>query len=284
MFYNGQRHCDKEQDALHHHKTNRFRIIVWISLRTILLAVDTLVARAIHNAICANQFARIIRNWNPYFYSASGRFARITQISDSRKSPESIRANHATKVDTQTAIWLSVAKVLIAAVDAQACNFVGFVDIHHCLGFLCFADNCFSQGVCHQMFTQEQSQKFKVMSFWNFEWKMWWIFGGEFSVYFPQENRLKHCPWKLHRILHRTKENLVTWTSLWEHPRLTNVGSQHQLRIETRFSDCCAWCPWSPHWNPTCCKSFKNTGSQPQDNQIWPNQNCTWWETSSLHR
>ena len=39
----------------------------------------------------------------PYFYSASGRFARITRISDSRESPdsrescESIRANHATK-------------------------------------------------------------------------------------------------------------------------------------------------------------------------------------------
>ena len=38
------------------------------------------------------------------FYSASGRFARITRISDSRESPdsrdsrESIRANHATKV------------------------------------------------------------------------------------------------------------------------------------------------------------------------------------------
>ena len=62
-----------------------------------------LVARAIRNAIHANRFARIIRNWNPYFYSASGRFAWITRISDSRESPdsrescESIRANHATK-------------------------------------------------------------------------------------------------------------------------------------------------------------------------------------------
>ena len=60
--------------------------------------------RAIRNAIRANRFARIIRNWNPYFYSASGRFARITRISDSRESPdsrescESIRANHATKL------------------------------------------------------------------------------------------------------------------------------------------------------------------------------------------
>ena len=41
---------------------------------------------------------------NPYFYSASDRFARITRISDSRESPdsrescESIRANHATKI------------------------------------------------------------------------------------------------------------------------------------------------------------------------------------------
>ena len=34
----------------------------------------------------ATRFARIIRNWNPYCYSASGRFARITQISDSRWS------------------------------------------------------------------------------------------------------------------------------------------------------------------------------------------------------
>ena len=60
-------------------------------------------ARAIRNAIRANRFARIIRNRNPYFNSASGRFARITRISDSRESPdsrescESIRANHATK-------------------------------------------------------------------------------------------------------------------------------------------------------------------------------------------
>ena len=63
----------------------------------------TLVARAIRNAIPANRFARIIRNWNPYFYSAWRRFAGITRISDSRESPdsrescESIRANHATK-------------------------------------------------------------------------------------------------------------------------------------------------------------------------------------------
>ena len=64
-----------------------------------------LVARAIRNAIRAYRFARIIRNWNPYFCSASGRFARITRfgISDSRESPdsrescESIRANHAAK-------------------------------------------------------------------------------------------------------------------------------------------------------------------------------------------
>ena len=68
------------------------------------LLVGILVARAIRNAIRANRFPRIIRNWNPYFYSASGRLARITRISDSRESPdsrescESIRANHATKV------------------------------------------------------------------------------------------------------------------------------------------------------------------------------------------
>ena len=61
-------------------------------------------ARAIRrNAIRANRFARIIRNWNPYFYSANRpirtnhsnfRFARITRYS--RESCESIRANHAT--------------------------------------------------------------------------------------------------------------------------------------------------------------------------------------------
>ena len=68
------------------------------------IALKTLVAHAIRNAIRANRFARIIRNWNPYLYSASGRFARITRISDSRESPdsrescESIRANHATKL------------------------------------------------------------------------------------------------------------------------------------------------------------------------------------------
>ena len=63
-----------------------------------------LVARVIRNAIRANRFARIIRNWTPFhFNSASGRFARITRISNSRESPdsrescESIRANHATK-------------------------------------------------------------------------------------------------------------------------------------------------------------------------------------------
>ena len=64
---------------------------------------EPLVARAIRNAIRANRFARIIRNRNPYFYSASDRFAQMTRISDSRESPdsrescESIRANHATK-------------------------------------------------------------------------------------------------------------------------------------------------------------------------------------------
>ena len=44
-------------------------------------------AWAIRNAIHANRFARIIRNWNPYFYSA-----------DSHETLEfPIRANHATK-------------------------------------------------------------------------------------------------------------------------------------------------------------------------------------------
>ena len=49
-------------------------------------------------------FARIIRDWNPNFYSTSGRFAWITRIFDSRKSPDSrescepIHASHATKL------------------------------------------------------------------------------------------------------------------------------------------------------------------------------------------
>ena len=69
--------------------------------------MKSLVARAIRNAIRVNRFARIIRHRNPYFYSASGRFARITRISDSRESPdsrescESIRANHATKMKSE---------------------------------------------------------------------------------------------------------------------------------------------------------------------------------------
>ena len=50
---------------------------------TLLRWVHYLVARAIR----ANRFARIIRNWNPNFYSTSGRFAWITRISDSRESP-----------------------------------------------------------------------------------------------------------------------------------------------------------------------------------------------------
>ena len=76
-----------------------FETRIWLEIIT---SRDALVARAIRNAIRADRFARIIRNRNPYFYSASGRFARITRVSDSRESPdsrescESIRANHAT--------------------------------------------------------------------------------------------------------------------------------------------------------------------------------------------
>ena len=61
--------------------------------------VRPLVARAIRNAIRANRFARIIHNRNPHFYSAPGRFAKITRISDPHESPDSrescelIRAN-----------------------------------------------------------------------------------------------------------------------------------------------------------------------------------------------
>ena len=42
--------------------------------------VGDLVARAIRS----NRFARIIRNWNPSLYSASGRFARTTRITPLR--------------------------------------------------------------------------------------------------------------------------------------------------------------------------------------------------------
>ena len=35
---------------------------------------------------------------------------------------------------------------------------------------------------------------------------MWWLFGGEFSVSFPLENRLKVCHRKLHHILHCKKQ------------------------------------------------------------------------------
>ena len=63
---------------------NKFRTIKFAKFPNFI--VMDLVARAIRNAIRANRFARIIRNWNPYFYSASGRFAQITRISDLRES------------------------------------------------------------------------------------------------------------------------------------------------------------------------------------------------------
>ena len=47
-------------------------------------------AQAIRNAIRANQLARIIRYWHPYFYRASGRFARITPLR--RGIPQSINS------------------------------------------------------------------------------------------------------------------------------------------------------------------------------------------------
>ena len=61
-----------------------------------------LVARTIRNAIRANRFARIVRNRNPYFYSASGRFARITRISDSREPGD--RANRFARI-TPLSLW-----------------------------------------------------------------------------------------------------------------------------------------------------------------------------------
>ena len=36
---------------------------------------------------------------------------------------------------------------------------------------------------------------------------MWWIFGGKFSINFPQENGLQNCHRKLHHILHCKKDN-----------------------------------------------------------------------------
>ena len=50
-------------------------------------ALRSLVARSIRKVIRANRFARIIRNWNPYFYRASGRFARITPLSSAPLPP-----------------------------------------------------------------------------------------------------------------------------------------------------------------------------------------------------
>ena len=86
---------------------------VSFTLQSAAALVGGLVARAIRNAIRAHRFARIIRNWNPYFCGASGQFARITWISgwhespDPRESCESIRANHATKVGGNSAhdVW-----------------------------------------------------------------------------------------------------------------------------------------------------------------------------------
>ena len=57
-------------------------------------------------ALVVKVFRHDCRNLNPHFYSASGRFAQITRISDSRESRdsrescESIRANYATKYTT----------------------------------------------------------------------------------------------------------------------------------------------------------------------------------------
>ena len=52
-------------------------------------------ARAIRNAIRVNRFARINSHLKPLFYSTSGRFARITRISDSQRESREfpIRAN-----------------------------------------------------------------------------------------------------------------------------------------------------------------------------------------------
>ena len=61
---------------------------------------SNLVARTIRNAIRANRFARIICNWNPYFYSVSGRFvwiARITRFA--RITPLSARTLPCTNRD-----------------------------------------------------------------------------------------------------------------------------------------------------------------------------------------
>ena len=104
-----------------------------------------LVARAIRNAIRANRFARIIRNCNPHFDSTSGRFARITRISDSRESPDSrescefpIRANHATKVPTDYSFSCNLPHSL-ASQELSGHNSLFFVHVQPCfcrlLGF-----------------------------------------------------------------------------------------------------------------------------------------------------
>ena len=59
-------------------------------------------ARAIRNTIRANRFARIIRNWNPYF---------IAHQADSHESLEfPIRVNHATKLTVHLLLF-SVAMI-----------------------------------------------------------------------------------------------------------------------------------------------------------------------------
>ena len=95
----------------------------------VVCVFGTLVARAIRNAVRANRFARIIRNWNPYFYSASSRFAWIARISNSRESPDS-RESCESRFARITPLSL---------VQLQMCSNVWFSCIFRLSGWLCFS-------------------------------------------------------------------------------------------------------------------------------------------------
>ena len=113
----------------------------------------SLVARTIRNAI------------RPYFYSVSGRFARITRISDSRESPdsrescESIRANHATKAVSK--------RVVLADVPPERKPERGYVRQNHPFGnrpfisqwpFLVLTKGRFPKGWFRRMFSRNENR------------------------------------------------------------------------------------------------------------------------------
>ena len=82
--------CQEEGILLPKYRDRNGRCVAILSSKVSGSGVNriflSLVARAIRNAIRANRFARIIRNWHPYFYSVSCQL----------RTNHSIRANHAT--------------------------------------------------------------------------------------------------------------------------------------------------------------------------------------------